>query len=677
MSAPGLAASGPGGLALLVAAAALLAASGAPELLVNRTGRRAAAAAKLTTALTVLACLIGSWGALVALGGGEARIGLLAPLPGFEVALGADALSGFFALPVFVVGGLCALYGASYWSPRRHPRHLRTGRRLRIGYGLLLASLVFIVLARDGLSFLVAWEGMALANFFLITIEEEEREVRRAGWTYLLYSHVTILGLFALFVLERQATGTFGFATLAADTPRALGTAIFTLAVVAFGVKAGAMPLHSWLPAAHASAPSHVSALMSGVVIKMGIYGLLRTLAGVAEPPLAWGIVLLTLGSVAALFGVAYALAQHDLKRLLAFHSIENIGIILLGLGVALVGRSSGRPAWVMLGLAGCLLHVWNHALFKSLLFLGAGSVVDATGSRDLETAGGLARRMPVTAVLFFIGSIAICGLPPGNGFVSELLVFLGLAGAAMTPGAAWAALPAPVLASTGALAVACFVKVCGVLFLGTPRSAAAREAREAPAPMLVAMALLAAGCAWIGLAPGSLAPAIERCARDWSRQPLPALADLAPFGWVSAAAVALVLVTLLVFLALLPRVRRARKREPALSTWSCGYAASSPRLQYTASSFAEIITARFAWALRPKVHSPRVESLFPAPSRFHSHVGDAILDDLLLPAARGALRATASLRALPQGLLQRYILYILALLVPLLIWALAGGDGG
>jgi hydrogenase-4 component B len=668
MTAPALAAAAPGALALLAGAGALLAASGAPELV---AGRRSVAAARLTTALTVLACLLGSLGAVLALGGGESRLGLLAPLPGFEVALGADALTGFFALPIFVVGGLGALFGAAYWSPRRHPR---TGRRLRIGYGLLLASLVFIVLARDGLSFLVAWEGMALANFFLVTIEDEEPLVRRAGWTYLLYSHVTILCLFALFVLERSATGTFGFGALGGDAPPATRTAIFVLALVAFGVKAGAMPLHSWLPAAHASAPTHVSALMSGVVIKMGIYGLLRTFAGVELPPLGWGIAVLTLGSVAALFGVAYALAQHDIKRLLAFHSIENIGIILLGLGVALIGRSTGRLDWVMLGLSGSLLHVWNHALFKSLLFLGAGSVVHATGSRDLETAGGLARRMPATAAFFFVGSIAICGLPPLNGFVSELLVYLGLVGAAMTPGTAWAALPAPVLAATGALAVACFVKVCGVVFLGVPRSAAARDAREAPALMLAPMALLAAACVVIGVAPGWFAPALERSAAAWSRQALPALDDLAPFGWVSAAAVALVLAALLLALAVLPNVRRARRREPALPTWSCGYAVSSPRLQYTASSFADLITARFAWALRPKVHPPRIESLFPAPSRFHSHVGDAILDDLLLPAVRRALRATASLRALPQGLLQRYILYILALLVPLLIWALAGG---
>ncbi len=351
------------------------------------------------------------------------------------------------------------------------------------------------------------------------------------------------------------------------------------------------MPLHSWLPAAHAAAPSHVSALMSGVVIKMGIYGLVRVTGLMAAPPLAWGLAILALGAVAAFFGVVFALAQHDLKRLLAFHSIENVGIILLGLGLALAGRATGRADWVLLGMAGCLFHVWNHALFKSLLFLGAGAVVHATGTRDLERMGGLARRMPTTAALFLVGAVAICGLPPRNGFASELVVYLGLARAAVAPGTAWAALAAPLLAATGALAVACFVKVVGVVFLGAPRSAAAEGAHEASRLMLAPMAALAAACALLGLAPGLVAPALERATAVWAGAPLAGqpLAALVPFGWVSAGALALVAAVALLVLALRPLCRRARLRQPELPTWDCGYAAASPRLQYTASSFAEI----------------------------------------------------------------------------------------
>ncbi len=253
-------------------------------------------------------------------------------------------------------------------------------------------------------------------------------------------------------MLQDRLTGSSA-SSASPERPRARRRAagIFLLALVAFGVKAGAMPLHSWLPSAHASAPSHVSAVMSGVVIKMGIYGLVRTTGLFDDLPLAWGVTVLALGAVAAFFGVVFALSQHDLKRLLAYHSIENIGIILLGLGLAMAGRSLGRPDWVVLGMAGCLLHVWNHALFKSLLFFGAGSLVHATGSRDLERMGGLARRMPATAMLFGIGALAICGLPPFNGFVSELLIYLGLVRAALAPVAGRRALRHPWVALGGA----------------------------------------------------------------------------------------------------------------------------------------------------------------------------------------------------------------------------------
>lgn len=654
-------------LPLLVAAGCLLAAAGVPGLLL---GRRSAWGPRIATALTLAGSLVGLAGAAFALAGGGGTLAFASPLPGLRAGLAADALAGFFALPVFLVGGLGALFGASYWSPARHPGH---GRRLRFCYGLLLASLTFILLARDGVVFLVAWEAMALTTFFLVTTEEEEAAVRRAGWIYLLYSHASVLCLFALFALERQLTGDFAFGAIPADAPPGLRAAVFVLAMVAFGIKAGAMPLHSWLPAAHASAPGHVSALMSGVVIKAGIYGLVRTCGLLGSPPVGWGMAVLAVGSAAALFGVVFALAQHDLKRLLAYHSIENVGIILLGLGLAMVGRSLGRPEWVALGLAGCLLHVWNHALFKSLLFFGAGSVAHATGTRDLELTGGLARRMPATAVLFLVGAVAICGLPPLNGFVSELFVYLGLVRAGLAPGTAWAAVPAPLLAATGALAVACFVKVFGIVFLGRPRGAAAEQARESPPLMLAPMAVLALACAILGAAPGLAAPALGRASAAWTEPPLavPALASLAPLGWISAASLALLAAAAALAAALLPVCRRGRRRDAALPTWDCGYATSSPRLQYTASSFAELIISRFGWVLRPKVEAPRLQdSLFAAPARFHSHVDDPVVDDLLAPAARRALRLTAAMRAVPRGQMQRYLLYVVAAVVVLLAWA-------
>jgi len=661
-------------LLLLLGAGCLLAVSGVPGLLLDW---RSPWGPRIATVLAVAGSLLGLVGGALAIGAaGGAGLDFPSPVPGLRAGLAVDALGAFFSLPVFLVGGLGALFGVAYWSPRLHPRN---GHRLRFCYGLLLASLVFITLARDGIVFLIAWEGMALTNFFLVTTEEEDPGIRKAGWLYLLYSHVTILCLFALFVLERQMTGDFAFVAIPAGIAPAIRTTFFVLALVSFGIKAGVMPLHSWLPAAHASAPSHVSAIMSGLVIKMGVYGLVRVCGLLDAPPLGYGITLLVMGTLSAFFGVVFALAQHDIKRLLAYHSIENIGIIVLGLGLAMVGRSEGRSDWVMLGLGGCLLHVWNHALFKSLLFFGAGSVVHATGTREIDRMGGLARRMPWTAGLFLLGSVAICGLPPLNGFVSEFLVYLGLARSALVPGSAWVALPAPALAATGALAVACFVKVFGVVFLGTPRSAATEGAHESPALMLAPMVVLGAACVVVGVAPLVVAPALERAVVVWAGGALPgqSLAGLASLGWISVAAAALLVGTGVVLLAVVPVCRRARRRQPGLSTWGCGYAGGSARLQYTASSFAQLITSRFAWVLLPKVHQPRIERLFPAPAHFHSHVDDTVLDSVLMPAAGGALHVTARMRALPQGQLQRYILYILAVLVPLLIWAIAGGVAG
>jgi formate hydrogenlyase subunit 3/multisubunit Na+/H+ antiporter MnhD subunit len=294
-------------------------------------------------------------------------------------------------------------------------------------------------------------------------------------------------------------------------------------------MKAGLIPLHFWLPPAHAAAPSHVSALMSGVVVKTGVYGLMRVTGLVDAPPESWGLALLAIGGVSAVLGVAFALAQHDLKRLLAYHTVENVGIIALGLGLALLGRARGVPALVVLGLGGAGLHVVNHALFKSLLFLGAGAVHHATGTRELDHLGGLARAMPRTALLFVIGAAAISGLPPLNGFASEWLVYLGLLDGLRRPGGdllAYVTLGAPVLALVGGLAAACFAKVVGVVFLGSPRSHHADGAHEPPAAMLAPMAALAAACAAIGLFPAATTAPLARAAARSASRPAKSKAD-------------------------------------------------------------------------------------------------------------------------------------------------------
>jgi hydrogenase-4 component B len=445
------------------------------------------------------------------------------------------------------------------------------------------------------------------------------------------------------------------------------------LAVAGFGLKAGVMPFHIWLPGAHAMAPSHVSALMSGVLIKIGIYGLLRIVSLLPLPPVWWGGLLLALGIVSGVLGVVFALGQHDLKRLLAYHSIENIGIIVIGVGLALVGRSLHHADWVVLGLAGALLHVWNHGLFKSLLFLSAGAVIHATRTRELDALGGLGRAMPCTALCFAVGAVAICGLPPLNGFVSELLIYLGLfRSLGIDGGGGWggAAFAAPALALIGGLAVACFVKAFGTVFLGQPRSAHALHAHEPGISMVGPMFALGACCLGIGLAPWLVTPLLESAIRVCAPEGaggLPSLAMLAPLGWVGATGLWLCIVLLLAGLLL---VRGIRHGAVAFAgTWDCGYAAPSPTMQYTSSSFAQMLVGLFAWVLRPHTQGPGAAGLFPSREQFVSHVPDLVLDGVLRPLFRLGVRMAAAMRYFQAGNVQAYLFYIVVFLMILLLW--------
>ncbi|MDD3813959.1 MAG: proton-conducting transporter membrane subunit, partial [Desulfocapsaceae bacterium] len=407
--------------------------------------------------------------------------------PGGPFVLELDGLASLFQLPALVVLGMGGIYGLGYMPQAKVGA---VAGKLRVFYGILGASIVFLPTCRNGIVFLMAWEIMALSCFFLLLTEQKEKETRRAAYVYLVATHIGTLALFGMFLLLAGSSGNLNFpqaATLQGATLEA--GAIFLLALFGFGMKAGVMPFHFWLPAAHATAPSHVSALMSGVMIKMGIYGIVRITSFYIIPPGWWGWTILTLGVISAIMGVAFALAQHDIKRLLAYHSVENIGIILIGLGCALLGQSYHHPTLVALGLAGALLHVVNHGLFKSLLFLGAGSVIHATGTRTIDHYGGLLRAMPRTAFFFLGGAVAICGLPPFNGFVSEWLIYLGLLHS-QTEGAMFPfsliVLAVPALAMTGALALACFVKVFGITFLGTARKEFPVAPHEAPGTMLL-----------------------------------------------------------------------------------------------------------------------------------------------------------------------------------------------
>jgi len=593
--------------------------------------------------------------------------------------VGVDGISAFFLLPIFLIGVLGSIYGMGYWKQSEHHEN---GRRLRVFYGSCVAGMALLVVARDSVVFLVGWEIMALSAFFLVATEDEQSSAREAGWIYLALTHTATLVLFAVFALLWAATDTGELVPKpgAEPIPAGMSTTIFMLALVGFGIKAGMMPLHIWLPSAHANAPSHVSALMSGVLIKMGIYGLVRISSFFPHPPVWWGGLVLALGVISGVLGVAYAIGQHDLKRLLAYHSIENIGIIVMGLGLAFVGRSLGHIDWVVLGMGGALLHVWNHALFKSLLFYGAGSVIHAVHTREMDELGGLSGRMPYTACCFLVGAVAICGLPPLNGFVSEFLIYNGLFGTLGIPaeGGSWpaASLAAPGLALIGTLAAACFIKAFGTVFLGAGRSEHARHAREAPFSMILPMLVLAIGCAAIGFAPVCVAGVLDRAISAWTTPAGSAalvtssvypLADWQPLR--SIAVMAWVLAGSLSAVGILLWVRvRSGGGEPSV-TWGCGYSSPTARMQYTSSSFAEMLVSQFRWALWPIVRRPRIDVPFPRDARFESEVPEGVLDRLVMPAARWLAQRLSWFRVFQQGSAQAYLLYIFAIVILLLIW--------
>ncbi len=658
-------------MTLIITALAIWLATGALCLAFSKRPR-------LVQAIGPAGAVLGSLPALFAAGcalfcGSTGALQLPWSLPGANFVIGMDAISAFFTLPIVSICALAAIYGREYLRPYEGRKALGVSWCM---FNLLSASMLLVVLARNGVLFLLAWEAMSLSSFFLVMFEGEKPEVRRAGWTYLVATHIGAAFLLVLFVLLGRPTGSLdfdGFGQIA-GTP-ALASLAFVLAVVGFGTKAGFMPLHVWLPEAHPAAPSHVSAVMSGVMIKTGIYGLLRTLLWLGPPPLWWGYLLVGIGVVSGVLGILFALAQHDLKRLLAYCSVENVGVIAIGLGIGLIGLGSHHPLPAALGLAGALLHVVNHAIFKSLLFMGAGSVLHATGSRELDQLGGLLKSMPSTGATFMAGAAAISGLPPFNGFVSEFLIYFaafGLLGAAGIP-VVLAALAAIVsLALIGGLAAACFTKAFGTIFLGEARSSQAEHAHEAGPGMRAPQILLAALCLAIGVtapfAIGVLKPVVKQLAGatdlgDWTG------AAALPLAVVACAGVGLLaLFCLLIALrAMLP----ARRMTTAAGTWDCGYIAPTPRMQYTASSFSDPLTRFFGplLGIRRKFAGPR--GFFPDRASHSTETPDMSRERIYKPAFIAIERAMAKFQWIQHGRLNLYILYIVLTLLALLTWKL------
>ncbi len=659
-------------LLIMLTAVALLGLSGLPSCLLSP---RSVAGPRVAVVLMGVGSLLGLMGlARIVSGQVEPSLSLTWGLPQSRFAVAVDPISALFLLPVFVVPLLGSVYGLSYWKQSEHPAN---GRRLGLFYGLLAGAMALVVIARDGMLFLIAWEVMALAAYFAATAEDDKPEVRRAGWIYLIATHMGTLCLLAMFSYWRYVTGTFLLEPGQAIPVGAAGM-IFVLALIGFGFKAGLMPLHVWLPGAHANAPSHVSAVMSGVMLKMGVYGIVRMTALLPSGAAWWGPSLLAVGAFTSVAGIAFAIGQRDLKRILAYSSIENIGIIAMGLGLALLGRSLGHGDWVVLGLGGALLHVWNHGLFKSLLFLNAGAIIHATETREIDRMGGLAKQMPLVMALFAVGAVAICALPPLNGFASEWMIYAGLfhtLGLGAEAGAPAAALAAVALAMTGALAVACFVKVLGTVFLGASRREGLGHAHEPPKTMLVPMAILACGCVGLGLFPLLVMPLLESSVRAWSVRPAPvSLAALLPLRQLTVAGLALgsIATGLLLFLKRTLRTQTLREGQ----TWDCGYARPTARMQYTGSSLGNTLVDLTAFLLWPKnCRTSALRGLFPRPSAFKSLVPDAVLDRLVSPAFKAAGQFLPRLRVLQQGQTYVYVLYILIIMIVLLVWGSVGSN--
>lgn len=624
---------------------------------------------------SLTATLLGLIPALHVLGTGEpldVQATWTLPLGSFHLHM--DLLSAWFCLPVLVISALAAIYGGGYM------RHYGARRGIAVNwcfYQLLTGGMVLVLLAWDGVLFLMAWELMSIAAWFLVMFEHEKASVQHAGWIYLAATHLGTAFLFAVFVVLGDQSGGFDFTGFAGIG--AAANMIFIFALVGFGAKAGFFGMHVWLPEAHPAAPSHVSGLMSGVMIKTGIYGILRVLTLTDHWAGWWGWLLIGIGVTSGLGGVLYALVQHDLKRMLAFCSVENIGIICLGLGIGVVGLQQGHPVAVV-AMAGALLHVLNHAIFKTALFMTAGSVMHATGTRNIHLLGGLQKRMPVTAGVFLVAAAAICGLPPLNGFVSEFLIYTASYQSVVAESASanltiCSFVVMAALALIGGLAAMCFTNVFGVIFLGEARQPQETPPREAAAGMTLPMLILAAACLLIGLSGpvilrllGPVAAVIHP--RGLADTALPPLQQAS----VSLHTVSLTALGLTVIFLFIWRLRTRLQRDRAIvraPTWGCGYSAGTTRMQYSSSSFVQPLLQAFHSWFRPTYDGTPITGHFPSASQFASHAPDPFLKRLYRPLFAGMAMLFARLRGIQHGRINLYILYIILTLAVILLWSL------
>lgn len=615
-------------------------------------------------------------------GGGEAVLRLPIGLPWIGSHFRIDSLSAFFLVVINLGAAAASLYALGYG------RHEEFPQRVLPFYPAFLAGMNLVLLAADAFSFLVSWEFMSLSSWALVMSNHRNPDNTRAGYIYLVMASFGTLALLLAFGLLAGPAGGYEFAAMRGAIHAAwLPGLVLVLVLLGAGSKAGLVPLHVWLPLAHPAAPSHVSALMSGVMTKVAVYGFIRIVFDLLGTPVWWwSIVVLVLGSVTAVLGILHAVLQRDLKRLLAYSTVENIGIIFIGLGLALAFEANGMMGAAALSLTAALFHVLNHSLFKSLLFFGAGAVVVATGERDIEKLGGLIHRMPQTAFLFLGACLAISALPPLNGFVSEWLIFQAILISPSLP--QWGlklAIPAvgAMLALGAALSAACYVRAFGISFLGRPRSSTPHTGGETDRFSLAAMFALLGLCLLTGLLPGFVIDVLAPVTRQVVGQAMPTQASI---PWLSIVPIAqsrssyngllifafITISTILVVNVIHLFATRAMRRGPA---WDCGYPDASPLTQYTADSFAQPLRrvfGEFVFRARERVVMPRPGD--SAPARLDVRLRDLVWDLIYAPIEKSVTFVAVKLNYLQFLTIRSYLSLVFVALVSLLlvvaIWA-------
>jgi hydrogenase-4 component B len=611
-------------------------------------------------------------------------LNLSSGIPLIQFTLKLDRLTSFFILPLSILTLATAIYSPGYL--KTYDQHHYPGL-FNMLFGLFVLSIITVLCAGNLIAFLIAWELMSLVSFFLVIFEDEERGNRRAAFTYLIMTHLASAFLIIAFALLYKYTGSINLTASPAALPAFIKNILFGCFLIGFCTKAGIVPLHIWLPLAHPAAPSNVSALMSGIMIKTAIYGLLRfALIGLGTGQYWWGTLLLTLGLVSMLIGVAYALIESNFKRLLAYSSIDNIGIIFIGLGVAFWGKSTGSGMLLALGLTAALVHLFNHSIFKGLLFLGAGAVNQATGTKELEELGGLVKKMPQTALLILTGCLAAAALPPFNGFIGEWLTFQALLASIVSP-ALKSSFPVIVtiagMGLAGAMAVGCFVKLFGIAFLGSPRTKCAEKARESSGSMRFGAGLLAALSLVLGIFPILLFKALGPLVSDLSGIPViteffnPGLGLVIPLDGlrsnIAPLPVAVTLVLLIWICWVVIKMISRKKPQRIYATWDCGFESLTTRMQYSATGFSKPFRIIFRGLFRPdrELHVKKSLSPYHQESLQYIVSTESVFEKYLYrPVYKKLTSAAIQIKKRVQtGSVHTYLIYIFVMIVLLMVY--------